>query len=218
MTDVLDRSTEATVELVTERWEVQTSVPVEVTGNFDGMLMCHAEQAEGDFPIGIADSDGLLAQLRDYARDAMGVSRVGSAVLFRDGVPLSGYIDNRGIEGLTASQALRSLLAGFIIESTGIERMAQRANVEELIEQFPIPTFGSPPSGWEQLGQIAGSGSLAVFAGYAASIEQPMLACIGGGSAFVIWFLKPTARLVRRTFTERVGRWMGAEVRPEDLT
>lgn len=96
--------------------------------------------------------------------------------------------------------------------------MAQRANVEEMIEHFPIPTFGSPPSGWEQLSQIAGSGSLAVFAGYAASVGQPMLACIGGGSACVIWFLKPTARLLRRTFTERVARLTGTPVQPDDFS
>lgn len=147
MTDVLDRPTEASVELVTERWEVQTSVPVAVTGNFDGTLTSHAEQAEGDFPIGIGNGDELLTQLQDYARNEMGISRVGSAILFRDGVPLTGYIDRQPIENLTAAQALRSLLAGFVVEATGIVRMAQRANVEELIERFPVPTFGSPPSG-----------------------------------------------------------------------
>lgn len=119
MTAVFDPPTEESTDLDTERWEVQTSVPVAVTAppNVDFILTSHAEQAAGDFPIELSNPQELFDQLLDYARREMGLSSVSSGILFRNGVPVTGYVDNRSLQNETASQALRSLLSSFVVES-----------------------------------------------------------------------------------------------------
>lgn len=218
MTAVMDPPTEEATDLDTERWEVRTSIPMAITAppTVDFVITSYAEQVEGDFPIEIGDAQGLFDQLLEYAQREMGLTNVSSGILFRDGEPVAGYVDNRPLQNETGPQALRSLVSSFAIQSSGIVRMAQRALIEDQIEQFPIPTFGSPPSEWIKVGRLTGSGVCALFSAHAAWTEQPVLAGISGVGLFVIWFVTPAMKVLQRSFTERVGRWAGTEVKPED--
>lgn len=217
MTAVFDPPTEESTDLGIERWEVQTTVPVVIGAGREFLLMSHAEPDFGDLPVVLGDPQDLLSQMFNRAREEMDLgTNLDSAILFWQGEPIAGYVDGRQIEGMDALQALRSLLASFVERTTGVNRMAQRALIEQQIEGFPVPTFGSPPGGWSKVAQLVTSGSCAVYAVDAAWSNQPILACVGGGVAFAIWFLKPSIKVAQRSWTEKVGRWLGTEVKPED--
>lgn len=217
MTDLLVPPTEASTDLMTERWEVETSVPVTVTGrDADFLLISHAEQALGDFPITLGDPAALFTQLQNHARDELGMLNVVDGLLIWNGRPVLSQPIISESSNSTANQALRALLASFISGATGIVRMEQRRIVEELMERFPVPIFGSPPNAWTALTQLAGTGSCAAFAGYAAWSDQPVLAVIGGGTSLVMWFAKPSAKVVRRSMAERLALKLGTDFRSED--
>lgn len=220
MTAVMDPPTEEATDLATDRWEVRTSLPMAITAPpaIDFVITSYAEQVEGDFPAELSNPEGLFDQLREYVQREMGVTNISSGILFRDGDPVAGYLDNRPLQSETGPQALRSLVSSFAIQSSGIVRTAQRALIEDQIEQFPLPVFGSPPSGWETVAQSVGSGSAAIFAGYSVTIGQPVIAIIGGVAAFLIWFFKPLAKAARRNFTERAVGWFGGTTEPDDFS
>jgi hypothetical protein len=199
MTDVLDPPTEASTELASERWEVETSTPVAITGEVppgdaDFVLMSHAEQALGDFPVEFGQPQQLFFQLRDFAQTELGMVNVVGGLLFDRGVSRFGYGDAQFAWAEAGFESLRALLAAFVEQSSGIRRMAQRAIVEDLIERFPVPIFGSPPNNWATVGQIAGQSSCAIFTGYATWTDRPILVLIGGGTSLLIWFAKPSAK------------------------
>lgn len=219
MTAVLDPPTDEVIDLDTNRWEVQTAIPLVIGKGREFLLVSHAEPDFGDLPTALGNPQDLLFQMFTAARQEMDLGgNLSSAVLFWQGQPAAGHVDGHQVGGLDAPQALRSLLASFVERSTGVSRLAQRALLEEQIEQFPIPTFGSPPNGWGNLVQIVTSGSCAVYSVDAAWSDQPVMACVGGGVAFAIWFLKPSIRVAQRSWTEKVGRWLRTDVKPEDYT
>lgn len=219
MTAVLDPPTDEATDLGTQRWEVQTTAPVVVAPGTEFLIVSHAEPDFSDLPVSLGDPQQLLFQMFNRARQGMDLgSNLNSAILFWQGEPMTGYVDRLQIENFTAAQALRALLASFVEQSTGIRQMAQRSLLEEQLEQFPVPTFGSPPSGWGKVVQIVTSGSCAIYSVDAAWSDQPVMACVGGGVAFAIWFLKPSIKVAQRSWTEKVGRWLGTEVKPEDYT
>jgi len=219
LTDLLDPQTEQRTDLASERWEVQTTTPVLINGpaGEELLLVSHAEPDFGDGPLQTGDPQELLFQMFNRARREMDLTTsLHSAILFWEGEPAAGYIDGRQLENENASQALRSLLASFIERSSGIARMAQRALVEEQVEQFPIPIFGSPPSAWKPVARIVGGGTCALYVANAEWSVNPILVGVGGGVAFTIWFFKPSIKVVLRSWTEKVGRVLRTEVKPED--
>lgn len=95
--------------------------------------------------------------------------------------------------------------------------MAQLAVVEDLIHDFPVPQFGSPPSAWTTIGNMLGqSGSFFAGIGVADWTSNPLLIVAGGGVYFLIWLVKPAIRVFRRWIGERAARAMGVEYRIED--
>lgn len=218
MTDLLDPPTSQRTDFSDERWEVETSLPVSVTGEapngIDFVIMSHAEQAVGDFPIEVDDPEILFNQIAEFARTQIGIERMAEGYLIDRGVVA--YVVGPGSTGVPPTQALYGLLAGFVADGAGIRRMAQRRVVEDILADFPVPVFGSPPNAWQRVGQVLGSGSGVAFTGYTALDGQLMLAIIGGGVTLAFWFLTPHARVTRRWSAQKWADRLGVQLRPED--
>lgn len=220
MTDLLDWPTEERTDLLSERWEVETAVPMAITGEVplgdaDFVLMSHAEKALGDFPMEFGNGQQLFDDLAAFARNEVGLLQVTEGLLFNQGELVFSNVHNTsGVP--TAIQALHGLLAGFVGDGTGIRRMAQRSIVEDVIERFPVPVFGSPPSDFSSIGQMIGTAPCTVLTGIGAWNQSPVLVSVGLGTTLVICFLKPSAQVLRRSMGERFARKLGTEYRGED--
>lgn len=220
MTDVLHAPVSTEIGLAAQRWEVETSVQVAVTGetvagDADFVIESYATQS---FSLGAAllevAGDDLIGHLRNEfgMRDTMTILVSGgeAAVLMRTGRAL------RGRGETEQTQLLRTLLAEFIEWGTGIQRVAQREIIEGILEQFPVPIFGSPPSDLSTITQLVQGSPFVGAVGYGIWSQSPGLVILSAGTGLVLWFARPAANVLRQSVAERVARKVGTVYRPED--
>jgi len=223
VTDVLHSPVSTEIDLAAQRWEVETSVQVAVTGetapgDADFVIESYATQSFIEESLGAelleVAGDDLVGHLRDEfgMGDLMTILLSGgeAAVLMRAGRALRGRGETQ------QAQLLRTLLAEFIEWGTGIQRVAQRDIIEGILEQFPVPTFGSPPSDISTVTQLIQGSPFVAAVGYGVWSQSPGLVILSAGTGLVVWFARPTANVLRRSVAERVARKVGTAYRSED--
>jgi hypothetical protein len=219
VTGVLHSPVSTEIGLAAQRWEVETSVLVAVTGetapgDADFVIESYATQSSLRSDLLKVAGNDLIRHLRDEfgMQDTMTilVSDGQVAVLMR----ADRHVRGRGSTG--QAQLLRGLLAEFIEWGTGIQRTAQRDIIEGILEEFPVPTFGSPPSDLSTITQLLQGSPFIAAVGYGVWSESPGFVVLSAGTAMVVWFARPAANVLRRSVAERLARKLRTSYRPED--
>lgn len=109
-------------------------------------------------------------------------------------------------------------LSGDLFDSAAIRPSSQRNREAQLILNYPLPIFGSPPDSWTDAGRhwLSGAGGIAAV-GIPAASDRPLMAIATGGALFVLWFAKPHAKLVRRYSADRLARKLAIRVEQDDF-
>jgi hypothetical protein len=231
MTDLLTPTAASGVDLRSEVWAVDTSVPLTVTrpesDEPEFLIVSHAEQWT-EFTSRLDDLNGgsMYGQfdqpdgpLFDLLVRHVGLRTMPQAVVRVGDGTMRRYYMAPGFlpEDAEPVQALNGLLNFFVTTTTSVRKMAQVAVIEDFLRDFPVPEFGSPPNTWATIGSmLARPGSFFAGLGVAEWTDQPLLIAAGGGAIALLWFYKPVIMAKRRSLGERAADRWGTELRPGD--
>lgn len=193
-----------------QKWSVQTTCEVEELDasvqaeTFEAVYVEAAPPAEFRYGLGSEEIDAIVTRFTSWAEQALGIR----VALDYNSVVLHSEHNKYG--------EMYSVFNRWI-DDNGITDDADHMRLEATLEIFPIPTFGSPPSGWESItAKVRGSGFVALMGGTFAATDRPVMVLYEAAAVTVIWFVRPSARVARRALAARIAKSLGAELRPED--
>jgi hypothetical protein len=142
---------------------------------------------------------------------------------YRFTVPLSGQPGVRQEARRVAFGNIERMAAAFVEANERLTPYGfdDRLELTQAVLDFPLPVYGSPPSMWETLASKwmdrGTTPSILGFVGaHAMYNDRPVLAVITWAAAYVVYMLKPTASILRRSLAARTAEALKVDVRRED--
>lgn len=185
----------------------------------DGVLNSHAEKIREGW-IG----EALDSQTREEVIDLLepiwqryfGIDHVEGYYITFENPKTDVVRDYSFTPGSYGHTMISSIAAQFADAALGIDQVAQIQILDDILNEFPVPKFGSPPGAFESLATLATQSPFVAAFGYAAWTDRPVIAVLAGTTAVVIWITKPSMNVLRRSMAERLAAKLGTTTSETD--
>jgi hypothetical protein len=199
-------------------WQVRTSCDAERFGVqiFADAFLLQYEQMPPGLSAAFERYQPSAEVVEGWASAELNVS-VQRSMISLPGEVLNYQIRPLGIPDSGLSRSTYDLILEFVQRDRRTIMDTAPSLTEFLLFSFPLPAFGSPPSGWQSLAAKVGGTSYAVLMlGTEGTTQQPVLVLLEGTAATIIWFVWPAIRVARRALAERVAKALKTELTDTD--